>query len=413
MNLIKIEYIYGYKNNYKYSNKMFSSYFCHNDNVVKNTIPTLACLSLSKMVDIYNIQGTYKIISKYCGSPEDFDYAKNEFIKIVRQDMIKTIFKNFQNFCLFYKKLSDHVHEIEIGELKYLNMNIFSDYMREYNLNNEDLLFLSNEIMNQINNNSSPIKCYGQYYRDFLSGNDSNNIDFVCETNIIIKFVQHYFIPFNNEFLRTEKNNYNNINIYKITHDTYPEIFIHLSLTSNTIYNNINVDTLYCDMINGGSIDHLYSNNQYLDKLQIIENCKNKNFLVLDPEYKPVVFHGESMKIIRDKNNKITDIENNISPCCDIGSPQCRPHCINNNSEFGEYILSQINYLCLQGWECINKPCPNLWCVLAEDNLAKEYKQYMVEVEIEFYKYWKNILDPMLGGKNNSDFCPNFKQNND
>ncbi|AGC01710.1 hypothetical protein H012_gp755 [Acanthamoeba polyphaga moumouvirus] len=390
---------------------MFQPYFCHNDKILKKSIPTLACLSIKKIFDEYNIQESFEIISKYCGSPEDFNYAKKEFFQITRQNMISNIFHNFQDFCLFYKKLCDHDHEIKIGKVKHLNPNIFNDFMNKYNLKNEDLIFLADEIMSNTDHNYSCVKCYGQYYRNLLSGDDNECIDFICETEIILKVLQHHFIPFKIEYSRTEKSNYNFINIYKVTDNKYPEIFIYLSLTSYIVNESIDVNLLFCDMINGGSVEYLYSNNQYLDKLQMIENCKNKKFFVLTPECKPIIFHGEYMEIIRDEKNKITHIKNNISPYCDVGNPEYRPYCTNCNSNSGKYILSQINDLYLQGWECINEPCTNLWCISADRKLAKEYEEYMMIQEKEFYEYWKNILDPLSDEEKLSDFCPKFKQN--
>lgn len=354
------------------------------ENNIRYIIPSLSAIILHK---IGNSEKDLKILKQIHGSISDFNWTEYKYV----------YYMNTAQVILNQVKLFRNIYEnVKNSSIKNKKNNPLYSKLLEFNNGGR-------------NNNYSPknIYVYGGFIRDYIGGNIYNDIDirFPCRelANIFMNYCiyQQYDINIigENEF-GLYPDIWECINI-EIVQDKYRNYPIKINLTWDK-YRNVNCHyfdfdvnmLLVHDFVYGGEFTSMFSLANTECCLQsVIENCQSKKFIVLSINGEQLISHGNhDIRIIRNDQGKIINIENDIGLMRGEYRSASRPHCISRSSEPGKRLLQKIDKMCLDGWDCLNKPCDNLWCVLAPKNLACEYEKYLEEKEIAFLEQWRQVF---------------------
>lgn len=177
---------------------------------------------------------------------------------------------------------------------------------------------------------------YGGYVRDMYAKCIFHDIDtkipYHHQAKTIITWLEQ---KYNVKML---KENYKQCVSIEVINRQYPSLIIYLDLTfDNGIPQNINgdfdVNTLKWK--GGNNYDLTNPKCNFID---VVKNCFNKKFIVLDKNGNPAIKHDDPDQ-----------------------------QCIRRNSGEGQKLMMRIHKMVHRGWECINEPCKNIYCALAPD----------------------------------------------
>jgi len=124
-----------------------------------------------------------------------------------------------------------------------------------------------------------------------------------------------------------------------------------------------------------------YSNvsllNDNCDIDSVIRHCRQKEFVVLTPENKPVISHSRCWITTNiSPEGNIVDYDIVYDGCYRVTRSDYY-HCINRHTHEGQTLLKRIDKMKRRGWKCLNDDCLNPECILAPDNLVEAYDQYL------------------------------------
>nr|WBF71031.1 hypothetical protein [Megavirus caiporensis] len=366
------------------------------DNNIRYIIPSLSAIILHKM------DNSKKDLKQIHGSISDFNWL--EFKHVYYMNMSQVILHQVKLFKNIYGDIKNN--SIKNGQ----NNPLYSA-----------LLYFNN---NNHHNNYSPenIYVYGEFIRNYISKNICSNIDIRFPCKKLANIFMNYCIPKQYNINIISENEFGfypdiweciSIEISQNKYQIYP---IQINLTWDK-YRNINYNhyfdfdvnmLLVYDFVYDGEFTSMFSLSNTQCCLQsIIKNCQSKNFIVLTINGEPLISHGNhDICIIRNDQGKIINIENDIGLMRGEYRSLSRPHCISRSSEPGKILLQKIDNMYLNGWNCLNEPCDNLWCVLSPKDLAHEYEKYLEEKEIAFLEQWRQVfLENNINNEITSDSC--------
>ncbi|AZL89728.1 hypothetical protein QKC54_gp0194 [Megavirus baoshan] len=321
------------------------------------TIPSLASIIFEKMKE-HTVFLTR--VQKYHGSLIDFKSTQREYEFVHKMNAARAIIDSIEIFnkcCEYISAGGNPTCQAEIKLSEYFTIN------PKYN----------------------KVFIYGGFLRDYIAGDIYSDIDIKFDSKKLIKIFIDYYIPkqYIKQILPTSLNNNASryyckcitINLILPGYLNYP-IVIDLTYTnkvyfmSDIIHSNSDFDVNKLRLDNNivSNLTTYHINCQVDD---ILENCRNKQFIVMSLHEYPKIKHQKiTTKYIYDANGNIIDIEhpNEIEFHLD---------CINRYNYVGKILLQRIAKMQSKGWYYRNEPCDNPWCILAPPELSNKYYHYM------------------------------------
>ncbi|ANB50350.1 hypothetical protein [Powai lake megavirus] len=351
------------------------------DNNIRHIVPSLSALILDK---VGNCEKDLKKLKQIHGSISDFNWSEFKYV----------YYMNTAQVILNQVKLFRNIYEnIKNNSIKNKQNNPLYSTLLKFNSGYHS---------------SKDIYVYGGFIRDYINGNIYNDIDIRFPCRELANIFMNHYIPQQYNINIIGENEFGsypdiwkciNIEISQNKYQMYP-IKINLTWDVHSCLNydqyfdfDVNMLLTY-NFIYSGEFTSIFSlTNSECCLQSVIKNCQSKNFIVLSINGKPLISHGNhDIRIIRNDQGKIINIENDISLMRGECRSSSRPHCISRSSEPGKLLLQKIDDMCLNGWDCLNEPCDNLWCVLAPEDLACEYEKYLEEKEIAFLEQWRQVF---------------------
>ncbi|AZL89726.1 hypothetical protein QKC54_gp0196 [Megavirus baoshan] len=352
------------------------------DNNIRYIIPSLSAIILQK---IGNSEKDLQKIKQIHASIIDFNWTEYKYVFYMNTAQV--ILNQVKLLRNDYKKIKNGPINSSIKQ----NNPLYSILLK----------------FNSAYHSSKDIYVYGGFIRDYINGNIYNNIDIRFPSRELANIFMNHYIPRQYNVSIIDENVFESypdilkcisIEIMQNKYQNYP---IKINLTwiiyrdVNDHYFDFDVNMLLVhDFVYGGEFTSMFSltNSEcYLET--VIENCQSKNFIVLTIDGKPLISHGNhDIHIIRNDQGEIINIENDIGLMRGEYRSLSRPHCISRSSEPGKLLLQKMDDMCLNGWDCLNEPCDNLWCVLAPKDLACEYEKYLEEKEMAFLEQWRQVF---------------------
>ncbi|AUV58176.1 hypothetical protein [Bandra megavirus] len=345
---------------------MLSAYG-NNTNIM---IPSLASIIFEKM-KIYTDFVTQ--VQKYHGSIIDLKSTQREYEFIHKMNVAKTIIESIDRFNRCCECISTGDNPTCQAEVK------LSKYFRK-------------------NPKCNKVFIYGGFLRDYLAGDIYSDIDIRFDSKKLIKiFIDHY-IPeqYIKQILPTSLNN--NASRYYckcITMNLILPGYLNYPITVDLTYTNKSY--FMFDIVHSSSdfdVNMLrlfnFKNNDIVSNLttfhlncqinDILENCRNKQFIVMSFGEYPKIKHQEiTTKYLYDANENMIGVEHS-------NGIEFHPDCINRYNYVGKILLQRIAKMQSKGWYCRNEPCENPWCILAPHELSNKYYEYY-----QYMKIYKDI----------------------
>lgn len=324
-------------------------------------IPSLASIIFEKMKEYTDFVTQ---VQKYHGSIIDLKSTLIEYEFVHKMNVAKTIIDSIERFNIHCECISTGGNPTCQAEVK------LSKYFRK-------------------NPKCNKVFIYGGFLRDYIAGDIYSDIDIRFDSKKLIKiFIDHY-IPeqYIKQILPTSLNNNASryyckcitMNLILPGYLNYP-IAIDLTYTNKSyfmldiVHSSSDFDVNMLRLFNFKNNDIVSNLTTYHLNCQIddiLENCRNKQFVVMSLDEHSKIKHQEiTTKYLYDANENMIGAEH-------PNEIEFHPDCINRYNDRGQRLLRRIAKMQQYGWNCRNEPCANPWCILAPCELSNIYYLYM------------------------------------
>nr|URM62428.1 hypothetical protein [Mimivirus sp.] len=333
-------------------------------NNINIMIPSLASIIFEKMKEYTDFVTR---LQKYHGSIIDLKSTQREYEFVHKMNVAKAIIDSIERFNMCYEYINTGGNPTCQAEVK------LSKYFRKN--------FRKNPKCNKV-------FIYGGFLRDYIAGDIYSDIDIRFDSKKLIKIFIDYYIPeqYIKQILPISLNN--NASRYYckcITMNLILPGYLNYPVTIDLTYTNKSYFML--DIVHSSSdfdVNMLrltsFKNNDIISGLttyhpncqinDILENCRNKQFIVMSLDEHPKIKHHVTTKYLYDINENIigTEYPDEIA---------FYPDCINRYSDHGQRLLQRMVKMQQYGWNCRNELCENPWCILSPNELSNKYYRYM------------------------------------
>nr|WBF71034.1 hypothetical protein [Megavirus caiporensis] len=309
---------------------------------IKNSPLTLSSIIIKNKIDKLGQDNFHSELLKIGLPKDDIECLLNRHKQSVKNNMIEVIFNSLEQFINNFSKVSPGTKLPKHQPMVY--GGYYRDYLAELPFNDLDIRF---RCLNDI-------KIYIEHFLPFTCVNINNSYSYCgCVTLMIsnldtidIKLRLDLTYPVKEYMYSTGEKCFK----------TRQDFDVNLLTSTKSIYN-----------LDGNSFMRL---GKYCQVENIIENCRNRRFVVLTGLGRPIIKHHHTyIKIYRDNFGLITSIQYN--------HPDNNQYdCISRNSKQGMKLLERIDKMINYGWTIANHPCENPDCILAPSELYEEYLEY-------------------------------------